>query len=223
MDVGCGTGVLTQAIIDKANPRSVVGVEPSDFIQYAIAHIKHPDVSFRQGSAEALPVDAGTIDVAVSGLVLNFVPDPLRGVKEMVRVARPGSLVAGYVWDYAGKMELMRYFWDAATELDPAAAELDEGPRFPICAPGPLEELFLRGGLSEVEVKPIDISTKFRDFDDYWDPFLGGQGPAPGYATSLSEERRDALRERLRELLPISTDGSIDLIARAWAAKGRTN
>jgi hypothetical protein len=119
-------------------------------------------------------------------------------------------------------MELMRHFWDAAIALEPAAYNLDEGRRFPICQPRPLSELFARAGLQGVEVRPIDIPTNFRDFDDYWSPFLGGQGPAPGFAMSLDETRRGALRDRLRSQLPIAEDGSIHLIARAWAIRGRT-
>jgi hypothetical protein len=105
--------------------------------------------------------------------------------------------------------------------LDPTALEFDEGRRFPICHPSPLAELFKNAGLQEVQVRLIDIPTHFRDFDDYWSPFSGGQGPAPGYAMSLGEERRGALRERIRSNLPIAKDGSIPLTARAWAIRGR--
>src|SRR5262249_24780413 len=154
------------------------------------------------GDARALPVDSVNFDAVVSGLVLNFVPEPQLAVAEMLRVARPGATVAAYVWDYAGKMQLMRYFWDAATALDPAARELDEGRRFPICLPLPLRELFQGAGLQDVDVRHIDIATHFRDFDDYWSPFMGGQGPAPSYAMSLCEERREALRDRIRSSLP---------------------
>ena len=140
----------------------------------------------------------------------------------MARAVRPRGVVAAYVWDYAGKMELMRYFWDAAIELDRAAFELDEGRRFPLCQPGPLTALFTQAGLRDVQVRSIDVPTRFRDFDDYWTPFLGGQAPAPGYAMSLNEERRGALRDRIRAKLPIASDGSIELIARAWAVRGRT-
>ncbi len=141
-------------------------------------------------------------------------------VAEMVRAARPGGTVALYVWDYAGGMEMMRRFWDAARALDPAAAALDEGARFPVCAPAALSRLFGGAGLAEVSTFPVEVPTVFRDFDDYWSPFLGGQGPAPGYAASLSEHRRSELRERIRAGIPVGPDGSIRLTARAWAARG---
>lgn len=118
-------------------------------------------------------------------------------------------------------MQLMRHFWDAAVALDPKANDPDEGRRFPICNPEPLERLFKGAKLTGVAVRPIDVPTIFRDFDDYWMPFLGGQAPAPGYAMSLDEAGRTALRERIRQSLPTEADGSIHLIARAWAVRGR--
>jgi SAM-dependent methyltransferase len=154
-------------------------------------------------------------------LVLNFIPDPARALAEMRRVVKPGGTVAAYVWDYAGDMQLMRYFWDAAAALDPGALELDVGRRFPVCRPEPLGALFRGAGLAGVDTRPIDVPTRFRDFDDYWTPFLGGQAPAPGYCMSLSEAGRAALRELLRAKLPRAPDGSIPLIARAWAVRGR--
>jgi hypothetical protein len=123
--------------------------------------------------------------------------------------------MASFVWDYAGRMELMRYFWDAAAALDEAARELAEEVRFPLCDPDRLAELWRAAGLQSVETTAIDVATHFRDFDDYWGPFLGGQGPAPGYAMSLSEQDRVCLREAVRSSLPIARDGSIPLIARA--------
>lgn len=222
LDVGCGTGALTEVILQHAQPRTVKGIDPSSgFVEHAKAHIGSSLASFEVGDAQSLPVGAKEFDVAVSGLVLNFVPQPPRAVADMARAVRPGGTVAAYVWDYAGKMELMRYFWDAAVALDRVAYDLDEGRRFPICQPTPLAELFAQAGLHAVEVRPIDVPTHFRDFDDYWSPFLGGQAPAPGYAMSLSEERRGALRDQIRAALPISQDGSIGLIARAWAVRGQ--
>jgi SAM-dependent methyltransferase len=223
LDVGCGTGALTEAILLQAYPRYVSGIDSSSgFVDYAKSCIIDPRATFAVGDAQSLPAETGHFDAVVSGLVLNFVPDPLAAVRQMARAARTHGLVAAYVWDYAGKMELMRYFWDAAVALNPAARELDEGRRFPLCAPAPLKKLFDEAGLEAVDVKPIDTLTPFRDFDDYWTPFLGGQGPAPTYAMSLAPAQRDVLRERIRAALPISPSGSIDLVARAWAVRGRT-
>jgi SAM-dependent methyltransferase len=168
----------------------------------------------------SLPFEDESFGAVVSGLVLNFIPDPHAALAEMVRVAQPGATVAAYVWDYAGGMQMMRYFWDAAIALDPAAAEKDQARRFPICRLEPLTELFTGARLTAVEVQPIEITTHFRDFDDYWSPFLAGQGPAPSYVTSLSDDRRTALRERIRSALPAAPDGSISLISRAWAVRG---
>jgi SAM-dependent methyltransferase len=222
LDVGCGTGALVQTILDHATPAEVVGIDPSSgYIAYARRTIADRRVRFEVGDARALPV-ASSYDAVVSGLVLNFVPPPdqARAAREMVRTARVGGTVASYVWDYAGEMQVMRHFWDAAVALDPAARELDEGVRFPLCHPDALTALFRVAGLNAVETRAIDVPSVFRGFDDYWSPFLGGQGPAPAYAVSLDEERRVALRERIRAGLPIEPDGSIRLIARAWAVRG---
>jgi len=221
LDVGCGTGALTQTILGIASPRQVTGVDPSEgFVEFARGHILDKRASFVTGDARSLPGEDGSYDAAVSGLVLNFVPQPAQAAAEMARVTRSGGRVAAYVWDYADKMEMIRYFFDAAAALDQTAADLDEGVRFPLCKPEALDELFQSIGLAGVEVRAIDAPTHFRDFDDYWSPFLGGQGPAPGYAMSLSEEKRAELRELIRSRLPIEPDGSIRLIARAWAVKG---
>jgi hypothetical protein len=152
-------------------------------------------------------------------LVLNFVPDPRAVLGEMRRVTAADGTIGAYVWDYAGRMELMRHFWDAAVALDGDAARLDEGNRFPLCRPETLRALFADAGLGAVEVTAIDIAPTFADFDDYWRPFLGGQGPAPAYAMALDEAARTRLRERLRERLPARADGSISLVARAWAIR----
>jgi SAM-dependent methyltransferase len=222
LDIGCGTGALSGTILAVAEPTALTGIDASaGYVAYAAEQIRDGRAEFRQGDAQALPFAAASFDAAVSGLVLNFLPQPERGLAEMARVTRPGGAVAVYVWDYAGQMQLMRYFWDAAVALDPAAVELDEGRRFPICRPETLERLFVDVGLADVVVRAIDVPTVFRNFEDYWSPFLGGQGPAPSYAMSLPEERRAALRERIREKLPIAADGSIHLVARAWAARGR--
>jgi len=221
LDVGCGTGALCAAIVDGCSPSSVAGVEPSEGFLKAAKENLAGRAALHQGSATALPLADASVDVVVSGLVLNFVSDQPAAVLEMARVTRKRGAIAAYVWDYAGKMELMRFFWDAAVDLDPGAAKLDEGVRFPLCRPEALENLFASAGLQEVEVKPIDIPTSFADFDCYWQPFLGGQGPAPAYAMSLDEAARARLRDHIRERMPTKANGSISLTARAWAARAR--
>ena len=221
LDVGCGTGALSQTILGLAVPSGVRGIDRSEgFVAFVREQGQDERAQFEVGDAQALPIETGAYDAVVSGLALNFIPQPRRAVTEMARAAKPQGVIAAYVWDYAGKMQLMRHFWNAAAALDPAAYDLDEGRRFPICQPDPLRELFQGAGLRHVEVRAIDIATDFQDFDDYWAPFLGGQGPAPSYARSLSDERRAALRERIRAGLPIAPDGSIPLVARAWAVRG---
>lgn len=221
LDVGCGTGALSQMILMHAAPHEVVGVDPSTaYVLSARNRVNDPRARFEVGNAQALRAATAAYDAAVAGLVLNFVRRPDKAVAEMARTTRPDGTVAAYVWDYAEGMQLIRHFWDAAGALDQKARELDEGRRFPLCKPEPLTRLFGTARLGGVEVRAIDVPTDFRDFGDYWRPFLGAQAPAPSYAMSLSEERRAALRERLRASLPTDPDGRIRLNARAWAVRG---
>jgi SAM-dependent methyltransferase len=221
LDVGCGAGALSAAILARASPVRVDAVDPSPgFLEYARARVADERARFHQGDAQELEFAAGSFDAVVSGLVLNFIPDVERAVGEMARVTRPGGTIAGYVWDYAGEMQLMRRFWDAAVGLDPAAGELDEGRRFPLANPAALRRLFGSAGLRDVDTWAIDVPTVFGDFADYWTPFLGGQGPAGAYVRSLDGRRREALAERIRAELPYEADGSIRLAARAWAVRG---
>ena len=219
VDVGCGTGALCSAILDHTSPSLVVGIEPSDgFFETARSNLAGRAL-LQRGSATAMPLGDSSVDVVVSGLVLNFVPHARAALAEMTRVTASGGVIGAYVWDYAGKMELMRIFWDAAVGLDPDAAKMDEGMRFPLCRPEALTELFAGAGCNGIETTAIDIATAFAGFDDYWQPFLGGQGPAPAYAMSLDEDARVRLRDRIRERIPVQADGSISLTARAWAIR----
>ncbi len=216
LDVGCGTGALSQA-----DPRRVLGVDPSaGCVAHATTGTDDERATFRVGDGQALPVEDAEFDVVVSGLVLNFIPDRAVALAEMRRAARPGGLLAVYVWDYPGEMQLMRHLWDTAVELDPDAQPLHEAVRFDFCRSQPLRDMFTQAGLADVDVAPIVVPTRFRDFDDYWTPFLDGQAPAPAYVTSLPDSRRDALREAVRARLPTDDDGSIPLTARAWAVRG---
>ena len=222
LDVCCGTGALSAAILDRCTPSSVVGVEPSEGFLTLAARNLAGKARCVAGDAEALPLDGGACDVVVSGLVLNFVPALPAAIAEMKRVTADGGTIAAYVWDYADGMEIIKYFWDAAASLDSAAARLHEGPRFPVCTPSALKSAFERAGLVEVETTALDVIAEFSDFDDYWRPFLGGQGPAPAYAMTLPEELRATLRAKLRSALPQAADGAISLRARAWAVRGTT-
>jgi SAM-dependent methyltransferase len=220
-DVGCGTGALVERILVMADPMFVFAIDRSDgFLAAARAKINDRRVRFERADAAALPWAEASCDVTVSGLVLNFVPDATAMAREMVRVTRPQGKVAAYVWDYSGGMEMMRHFWDAAIAVNPKDAALDQAERFPLCQPGPLEALFRDAGLSSVAVRAIDIPTVFRDFDDYWLPFLGKQGAAPTYVASLDSEARAQIREAVRAHLAVAPDGSIALTARAWAVQG---
>ena len=219
LDVGCGTGAVTRTIVVTREPQRVVALDRSEaFLQFAWAATDDERVSFQSGDAQDLPFDADAFDAAVSGLVLNFVSEPKRMVGEMARVVRPGGLVALYVWDYAGEMQMMRYFWDVVLETAPSS-RVDEGQRYPIANLTALHELFGQVGLREIETDAIDVPTVFASFDDYWRPFLGGTGTAPAYVQSLSDEARLDLREALRKRLPVQPDGTISLIARALAIR----
>ena len=222
LDVGCGTGALSESILGLADPARVVGIDASfPFVNYTNRRVTDRRITLMAGDAEHLPVATDSHDCIVSGLMLNFVPNPHAAIAEMARVSCHDGLVAVYVWDYAEDMQLMRYFWDSAAALDAAALDLDEGRRFSMCRPDALEKLVHEAGLEHAQSSPLDVPTVFKNFEDYWSPFLGGQGPAPGYAMSLSEERRTSLRERIRARLPMNADGSIELMARAWGVRGR--
>jgi SAM-dependent methyltransferase len=220
VDVGCGTGALAAAILDRCSPAAVAAVEPSPGFRAAAERNLAGRAVVRAGSAAEIPLADGSVDAVVSGLVLNFVPDVAAALREMARVAADGGTLAAYVWDYAGKMQLMRFLWDAAVELDGSAAALDEGRRFPLCRAEALEQAFSAVGLQAIRTIAIDVPTRFASFDDYWQPFLGGQGPAPAYVMSLGEAARARLRERIRGRLPIARGGAIALVARAWAIRG---
>ncbi|WP_060178405.1 class I SAM-dependent methyltransferase [Streptomyces sp. IMTB 1903] len=221
LDVGCGTGALTAAVASRCRPRTLLGLDRSpEFVRAARAAAPAP-ARFAVADASALPVRDAAFDAVVSGLALNFLQPPGAAVAEAARVVRPGGLVAAYVWDYADGMALLRRFWDAAAALDPAAAALDEGRRFALCRPGPLRALWSGAGLVDVRVAPVEVPTVFGGFDDLWEPFLRGQGPAPGYVATLTPAARERLRTRLAEALPTDPGGAVALAARAWTVRGR--
>jgi SAM-dependent methyltransferase len=219
--VGCGTGALSDAILGTQDPLWLRGVDPSpQFVAFAGERLRDARTVFEVGSADEIDAPDGTYDVIVCGLVLNFVPRPTAALREFARVLRRGGIAGVYVWDYAGEMQMLRYFWDAAAALDHRATELDEGRRFTFCTPDGLGQLFRRAGLQAVATCAINVPTRWADFEAFWQPFTGGTGAAPSYVASMPVARRDVLRERLRADVPAEDDGSINMSARAWAVKG---
>ncbi len=221
IDIGCGSGALSDAIINNCKPAKITAIDQSDGfvkeVQKRLGNLVHCQV----GNALALPVEDNSVNFAVSGLVLNHISEPIKALTEMKRVTTSGGTVAIYVWDYSGKMDLLNRFWDTAVTIDPRVSALHQRHFFPYSTVKGLIEQFETAGLVDIESAPIDIETHFQDFDDYWKPFLGGQGVAPTYLMSLDESDRQKLRDRLFESLPILGDGSIRMVSRAWAVKGK--
>jgi SAM-dependent methyltransferase len=221
LDVGCGTGALTNAICSLADPASVLGCDPAEpFVEYARRQCPDVRASFVVAGSGGLPSRPGGYDSVTSLLVLNFLPDPESGVREMRSRAVTHATVSACVWDYAAGIEFLRRFWDAAAAIDPAARALDEGTRFPVCNPDALGDVFRAGGLSDVHCEAIEIPTEFATFEDYWRPLLGGTGPAPSYVASLDHDRRTTLARRVEQTLHRRAGGTIALTARAWAVRG---
>ncbi|MFI5713947.1 class I SAM-dependent methyltransferase [Kribbella sp. NPDC051620] len=220
LDVGCGTGALTSAVLAQAEPSAVVGVDQSEgFVGYARGAVADERARFQVLPAEELCAEAvgGAVDVVVGGLVLNFIPERVEALRRMREL---GRTVAFYVWDYAEGMQLMKYFWDAAGDVVPEDRERDEGRAFPFCNPAGLEGLFTEAGFRDIATRGIVVPTVFESFDAYWTPFLGGQGVAPAYLRSLEPDAQAAVRDLVESRLPTNPDGSIELTARAWSARG---
>jgi SAM-dependent methyltransferase len=218
LDVGCGPGALTTQLVALLGPRNVVAVDPSPPFAEACRR-RLPGVRVEVASAAALPFDDAAFDDTLAQLVVNFMTDPVAGVREMRRVTRRAGTVAAAVWDYAGEMTLLRCFWDAAVAVDPAAADRDEGRCMPYCTPATLGELWRAAGLAGVEVGAAVVGATYDDFEDLWSPLELGVGPAGAYASSLSAEHRRALKEELRRRLDAG-DGPFRLTARAWVVTG---
>jgi SAM-dependent methyltransferase len=221
LDVGSGTGVLAFAVRDATTTTRVLGIDRSpEYVAHASTKNTDSRVRFAVGDAQALRLADASFDRTMSLLVLNFVPDRRRALGEMIRVTKPGGVVSSAVWDYGEGMEMLRVFWDEATALDPAALPRDE-KHMPLCKQGELAALFRDAKLEAISETAFVARLRFTSFDDYWEPFRLGQGPAGAYVAELSREREEALRERLRRrLLGDGADRTIEMQARAWAAKG---
>ncbi len=219
LDVGCGPGALTSELVAATGAEHVAAVDPSVPVAEA-CRLRLPGVRVEVAPAEALPFADAEFDHAFAQLVVNFMSDPLGGVREMRRVTRPGGTVVAAVWDYAREMTLLRRFWDAAISLDPGAADRDEGRCMRFCTPDSLAELWREAGLDEVSVAPVVVSADYEDFEDLWEPLELGVAPSGAYVAALAPERRTALKKDLQRRLGVG-DEAFRLPARAWVATGK--
>ncbi len=213
LDVGCGPGALTAELVQRLGSAAVCAIDPSEpFV--AAAQARFPDVDVRLGVAEHLPFPDDSVDLALAQLVVHFMTDPVAGLTEMARVTRPGGVVAACVWDHAGDSGPLATFWRAVHELDPdAPGEADlAGAR-----EGHLAQLSEAAGLAQIEPTKLTVRVGFTSFEDWWEPFTLGVGPAGGYAAGLDVDRQAQLRELCRERLPAAP---FVVTARAWAARG---
>jgi SAM-dependent methyltransferase len=213
IDVGCGPGALTAELVTRVGPQSVAAVDPSaPFV--AATRARNPGVDVRLGSAERLPFPDRAFDAALAQLVVHFMSDPVIGLAEMARVTRGDGVVAACVWDHAGGQGPLSLFWEAARELDP---DVEDESHLAGAREGHLAELFEAAGLLGIEETTVTSSLQHQSFDEWWQPFTGGVGPAGTYVAGLDAEQRAALREHCRTRLP---SGPFTLTARAWAARG---
>jgi SAM-dependent methyltransferase len=218
LDLGCGPGALTGVLVDRLGAGLVAAVDPSpSFVAECAA--RHPGVAVRAGRAEEIPFGSGGFDLVLAQLVLHFVADPARCAHEVRRVLRPGGLAAACVWDFAEGMQLLRAFWDAALALDPSAP--DEARTLRFGRRGEIADWLETAGFDDVTETTLTVSVPYPSFDDLWDGFLAGVGPAGAYCVGLPEPGRAALREQLFGRLG-SPDGPLSLRATARCASGRS-
>ena len=221
LDIGCGTGSLSQGLLEYGSEIEVVGVDSATpFVEYADAQLKNQRAILQKADAQDLPFPDDSFDRCLSLLVINFIPNPQAAMREMFRVTRPKGFVAAAVWDYGGGMEMLRSLWDMAVELDPSAETLHER-NMPYCHEGELSELWIESGFVGVEETTLDATVTFDSFDDYWEPFLAGVGPSGAYVSSLTAEQQAKLREQIRRnLAPAGENLPITTEVRAWAVRG---
>ena len=223
LEIGCGAGALSRAILEKGEPGKLIGIDPSgEDLAQTRRTLRDGRAEFQLGVMEALPFPDGSFDVIASGLVFNFLKDAPLAFREMQRVIVPGGCVAGYVWDFAGEMQVVRRFWDSAIAVDSAATQADQAVIFPFCTLEQLRQLFLVSGLGDVDVQPISATARFPDFATYWRALMAEDWTGGRFVNALPEIARQAIRKRLCESLPLQDDGSFVLMARAWAVRGTT-
>jgi SAM-dependent methyltransferase len=214
LDVGCGPGALTAELVGRVGPASVSAVDPSEPFVAAMAE-RHPEVEVRQAPAEDLPFPDDGFDAALAQLVVHFMADPVSGLREMGRVTRVGGVVSACVWNHAGDDGPLSPFWKVVHELDGA---IPDESRLAGSRQGHLAGLFAAAGLRDIEDGDVSVRVEHATFEEWWEPYTLGVGPAGAYVAGLDPGRREELRERCRERLP---DPPFELTARAWAARGR--
>ena len=222
LDVGSGTGALAFSLAERKPRVHVRGIDPSkEYVEYANSRNPFPDrVTFETGDAQQLRLADASFDASLSLLVFNFIPDPIKALREVRRVTKPGGRVSASVWDYGDGMKMLRAFWDGAVNRDSKAEKLDER-HMPLCRAGELSGLWRQGGLENVHEQPHVITMRFESFADYWDAFLLGQGPAGMYIKSLSSDQLHALRGEVKSRVsPSGENLPIALSARAWSVRG---
>jgi SAM-dependent methyltransferase len=214
LDVGCGPGALTAELVTRLEPDAVAAVDPSESF-VAAAQERHPGVSVQRAAAEELPFEDQAFDAALAQLVVHFMADPVAGLREMARVTRQGGVVAACVWDHAGSHGPLSLFWEVVGSLD---GDVDDESKLAGTREGHLAELCHAAGLRNVEDDVLTITLEHTTFEDWWEPYTLGVGPAGAYVAGLEPERREELRERCRDRVP---EPPFVLSARAWAARGR--
>jgi SAM-dependent methyltransferase len=222
LDIGSGTGALASEIARRKPGVHVTGIDPSpEYVGYARSKNPFPArITFHIGDAQKMSFQDATFAASLSMLVFNFIPDPEKALREARRVTKPNGRIAAAVWDYGDGMRMLRAFWDAAAEIDPAAERLDE-KHMPLCRAGELSRLWTKGGLQNVKEQPLETEMKFTSFADYWEPFLLGQGPAGAYVRKLDPNRLQALRAAVQRRVAATSDGKpFTLRARVWAVRG---
>jgi SAM-dependent methyltransferase len=222
LDIGSGTGALAASIAQKHRQAQIVGIDPSkEYVDFANSRNPAPGrVRFQTGDAQQMQLANASFDASLSLLVFNFIPMPAKALAEAFRVTNPGGQIVAAVWDYGSGMKMLRVFWDAAVATDPTAEARDE-KHMPLCRSGELSQLWQSARLKNVQEQALDITTDFESFNDFWNSFLLGQGPAGVYAASLTTERRTALRDELKRRLALTADNqAFTLPARVWAVRG---
>lgn len=213
LDVGCGPGALTAELIARLGAGSVVGVDPSESYAQA-ARERFPDTRIELATAGTLPFADGAFDAALAQLVVHFLQDPVHDLAELARVARPGGVVAASVWDHAGRTSPLSRFWDVLSDVDPSAPS--EGD-MPGTRKGQLGEYLASAGLADIVETVLTVRVTHDSFEDWWQPYLGGVGPAGAYVAALDPEARGALERAMRAAMPRAP---FEIVGAAWAARG---